>query len=91
MKRIITAILLPLSITLATACGGGGNSTVDKLGKLANEMCACKTGECADKVDAQIKELKKTASKPSDSDMKKVGELSQKVQKCWMDAQMAAK
>ena len=87
MKKIIIALVLPFSLSIA-ACGGGDSSTVGKLGKLADEMCACKNAECADKVDAKIKDLKKTASKPSDSDMKKVEELSSKVQKCWMDAQM---
>ena len=87
MKRIILSVIAPLAFTFAAACGG--DSTVDKLGKLAGEMCGCKDAACAEQVDAKITDLKKTASKPADSERAKVEELSMKIQKCYMDAQFS--
>ena len=52
MKNFL--LLLPLTLSLA-ACSG--KEEASKMKKLADQMCACKTVECADKLFPEIEKF----------------------------------
>lgn len=71
MKTLkIIGIASVLSLGLA-ACGGGG--AVGDMKKFADEMCACKTKECADAVEKKMDAaMEKMTKEPSESEMKEM-------------------
>jgi len=82
MKNVgvaITGLVIALAFTLG-ACGGDG--VVGKYSKLVDEMCKCKDKACSDKMRTKRRDLQKSVSKPSKSEMEKIGKLDKKWREC---------
>ena len=63
LRKARTVLLGVLLVSGLSLSGCGGNSTLDAIEKLKDEVCACKTKKCAKKVFKKGKKLEKKAKK----------------------------
>jgi hypothetical protein len=77
--RIPRLAALALALPLFVGCKA---STADQVETIADEMCACKDSACARSVGDKLKELMKTAEKPSDADKDKVKKAVERMEGC---------
>ncbi|MBL4632602.1 MAG: hypothetical protein JKY56_01945 [Kofleriaceae bacterium] len=75
------SIFVGLALTASFAFAGCGSDVVKEFEAVVDKMCACDTMECATKAGKAMDKIKE-GDKPSESDMKKIGELTIKMSGC---------
>ena len=88
MKRLM---MVSMFAGLALAGCSKSDDLVGKMQGFKDQMCACKTADCADKVQADEEKWEsdiKKGSKPDGDTMKKLEDLSDKMTDCYMNAKM---
>lgn len=88
MKNL-KSIVLGLGLTATFVLAGCGSDGMAELEKGVDKICACKDSECVKKATADLEKTLKGKDKPtSESDLKKLGELTTKMMKCSTDIAM---
>lgn len=73
-------LLLLTVMAMASACGGGADDLLDKMGSYKNQMCKCTDAACADKVEKDMRDWM-MANKDKFKDIKPTKEQDEKADK----------
>ena len=82
MKNLIKTALAVSFVSLAACGGGGADAAIAKMGKMADELCACKDMPCAEGVMKKMSSMKEPSGKPSKAQMEKAMKIAEKMADC---------
>lgn len=82
MKNLIKTALAVSFVSLAACGGGGADAAIAKMGKMADELCACKDMPCAEGVMKKMSSMKEPSGKPSKGQMEKAMKIAEKMADC---------